>query len=1220
MRSKPTSLKLIVLFFFIVIAVRFAFYGLQTVLPVYLHTDLNFDSHHAIYVLSSVVTLLFCFVAISGYLGDKLFGNFEAMVLGIIIFLTGLVLLVTLNISVYITLSCIGIGNSLILPNLTALLSRSHLIKPRSKTDAFFTLYYVAINIGSLLGITSFLFFLGRSNSTAAFLLSIVVLLIALGVSLSQKGMLAKFNMRVRQLINQSVAWAIGFIVVAVWVFSYALRNSLAVYLLFVLAMVVVVALFIKEYRGSSQSERNKLFCLVALTLTALVFFIPFWQSWNLTNYLILYSTDYRLFGFEITPDFFRELVPFLIIIFGPILAFVYTYLGQKNKDISIPYKFAIGILIYGISFLLLAFGIYWQQQEEIISSGWVFTSYVMQAIAELLVGALGLSMVAKLSPKRITGFAIGVWLTTTGVGLLIGRYLLSLIQQYNTHLTQPTKITYVYNDLFLTIGLVMSGVAVVLFFMAPYFAKYFEEGRPKSSSKNSNVLVSSISKRLSHRNLIYTFLCALVVSIALLVTLNIVSRSVYSHIEDKWLNIMKQQFKQDMSNQNLDDLRNKINLLKSTDLFSKFAVLDRNLNKLAGFGFNQQSNQSQQPMQSTIRNVKFFTFNRPLFYEMTYKPIKGSNGKIYGYYYYQSNFNHYFIPYLGLGIVCLILIFLSYGLMRLLFKSDLKKEFSKFNLFINHIESITNNLSQFTSLPQIETSTSSAEEKKINQIISRLIEQINHSQQEIERITQQVEKQKSQAQLSKVAAQVAHDIRSPLTALNSLLAQADDLPKQQRLMMRNAAQRINDIANNLLAKYKQPDDKQNINEQAGDMEPCLIYPVIDQVVSEKRQVLDNNQSLEFQVSNRQALMSYAKVNRAELARVISNLINNALEATTSTEGLIRVTLTADHNQLKVAIADNGPGLSEDKLNTILSGDQCITSTKPGGYGMGISHAQETLNRFGATFNMRSTEGQGTTVELIFQSIPAPLWIARELTIYPQDTIVILDDDQSMLDAWDRFFTDYARELAQITIKHFTNGRQCIEYLQQIEQPYQVLLLADYELIKQGVNGLDVVEVTDLPRSILVTSHYENVETVKRAILWGTYILPKELSSSVQLVIQDEPLARPHVETADLVLLEDNREFAQAVKYLYRFKGEGSRLTIYQTPYELLYYLPNYSRSTPICLDYQLGCPVNGLDIAQILYQKGYSNLYLATGFSMNPDELPSYIQLIKDKMDITYL
>lgn len=489
-----------------------------------------------------------------------------------------------------------------------------------------------------------------------------------------------------------------------------------------------------------------------------------------------------------------------------------------------------------------------------------------------------------------------------------------------------------------------------------------------------------------------------------------------------------------------------------------------------------------------------------------------------------------------------------------------------------------------------------------------------------------ELEKERWQA-YSKIATQVAHDIRSPLTALNALLEEADELPEKQRLMMRNAAQRINDIANNLLAEYKQPEGQQTQGESPGQIEPCLIYPIIDQVVSEKRQVLDNNQSLEFEVADRQAMMSYAKVNRAELARVISNLVNNALEATDSAEGLIQITLAVNNDQLMITITDNGPGMSEEQLQQVLNPEQTTQSTKAQGHGIGIAHAQETLKRFGAEFDMHSSLGEGTTAKLILKAIQPPLWIARELMIYPQDTVIILDDDQSMHDAWRRFLAHYPDQLSEVAIQHFTEAQACIDAIRQLDRPYQTLLLSDYELMKQSMSGLDVVQATQLPRSVLVTSHYNNDAIIKRAILLGTYVLPKELSASVQLAVQNEPLTPPQVEPADLVLLEDNKGFARSVNFLYKKRGQGSRLTCYRTSYELIYHLSCYSQDTPICLDYQYECPhtgmtlpVNGLDVAKILHQRGFTTLYLATGFKMNPEDMPEYIQLIEDKMDITYL
>lgn len=495
------------------------------------------------------------------------------------------------------------------------------------------------------------------------------------------------------------------------------------------------------------------------------------------------------------------------------------------------------------------------------------------------------------------------------------------------------------------------------------------------------------------------------------------------------------------------------------------------------------------------------------------------------------------------------------------------------------------------------------------------------------ERKKREQELQETKDKMVKTAVQLAHDIRSPASALNAIACQTEDLPQQQRQLIRNAAQRINDIANNLLAEYKQPEGQQTQGKPQGHIEPCLIYPIIDQVVSEKRQVLDNNQSLEFEVADRQAMMCYAKVNRAKLARVISNLVNNALEATDSAEGLIQITLAINNDHLMITITDNGPGMSEKQLQQVLNPAQTTQSTKAQGHGIGIAHAQETLKRLGAEFDMQSTLGEGTTAELILKAIQPPLWMARELTVYPQDTVIILDDDPTMHDAWRRFLAHYQDWLGEVGIQHFTGAQACIEAINQLNQPYQTLLLADYELMKQSMNGLDVVQATQLPRSVLVTSHYNNDDIIKRAILLGTYVLPKELSVSVQLAVQDEPLTPPQVKPADLVLLEDNKAFADSIDFLYKRRGQGSHLTNYYTPYELIYHLPCYSKDTAICLDFQYDCPytgmtlpVNGLDMAYVLHQQGFTKLYLATGFKMHPENMPAYVQLAEDKMDITYL
>lgn len=75
----------------------------------------------------------------------------------------------------------------------------------------------------------------------------------------------------------------------------------------------------------------------------------------------------------------------------------------------------------------------------------------------------------------------------------------------------------------------------------------------------------------------------------------------------------------------------------------------------------------------------------------------------------------------------------------------------------------------------------------------------------------------------------------------------------------------------------------------------------------------------------------------------------------------------------------------------------------------------------------------------------------------------------------------------------------------------------------------------------------------------------------------------------DLVLVEDNKEFAQVLGFLYRKNGKN--VNIYHTPDAFLEKLDFYPKHTKICTDYDLSCSITGIDLAEILHQKGYCNL-----------------------------
>ncbi len=141
--------------------------------------------------------------------------------------------------------------------------------------------------------------------------------------------------------------------------------------------------------------------------------------------------------------------------------------------------------------------------------------------------------------------------------------------------------------------------------------------------------------------------------------------------------------------------------------------------------------------------------------------------------------------------------------------------------------------------------------------------------------------------QLSELAQQVSHDIRSPLSALNMMLMDLKELPEQKRVIVRSALQRINDISNSLLEKCKgqavigstqsSPSPAAGISVEATEV--VLLSSLLDELLSEKRIQFREKVDVRIEGDLTKAYGYFSSVNATELKRVLSNLINNSIEA-----------------------------------------------------------------------------------------------------------------------------------------------------------------------------------------------------------------------------------------------------------------------------------------------------------------------------------------------------
>ncbi|MDF2529429.1 MAG: kinD [Gammaproteobacteria bacterium] len=474
------------------------------------------------------------------------------------------------------------------------------------------------------------------------------------------------------------------------------------------------------------------------------------------------------------------------------------------------------------------------------------------------------------------------------------------------------------------------------------------------------------------------------------------------------------------------------------------------------------------------------------------------------------------------------------------------------------------------------------------------------------DRLLDHIKQAKKIDEMGKLAIQVAHDIRSPAAAIMMLSKECITLPEDQRIALREAASRVQDIANNLLTEYQE-------NIETHNVDSLMVYPVISSLISEKRAQY-RNQFVSFNLEVEGSYFSHIKVNSQEFKRLISNIINNSIEASGSSQDTsVHIKITTAMNSVIITIVDNGPGISTEVLNKLKAGEIC--STKPGGNGLGLKQAHEFVNRYGGHFAIDSSPN-GVKINLDFELEATPCWLADQINFYANGEIIVLDDDITIHGAWKRRFENWLGLYPELKISYFNNAKAGLKYMESLSayEAKNALLLSDYEFIGQDLTGLDVIEEIKKLKNIeciLVTSYYELSAIIKRAILINTKILPKTLAPEVTLGPYTVRELVPEA-NADVIVLEDQKELASVLQFLAKSKDKNICFCI--NPYELFRKLVNYPKNIPICLDYDLKLPVTGLDIAKVLHSNGFINLNLATCYLLNKAELPEYLHLLSDK------
>jgi signal transduction histidine kinase len=210
---------------------------------------------------------------------------------------------------------------------------------------------------------------------------------------------------------------------------------------------------------------------------------------------------------------------------------------------------------------------------------------------------------------------------------------------------------------------------------------------------------------------------------------------------------------------------------------------------------------------------------------------------------------------------------------------------------------------------------------------------------------------------LTELAKQVAHDIRSPVMALRTLAEAGQEFSTDKQVLLKNTADRIQRIAEDILFQSKIP--------TKAKLDGCQPHAAIAEIVGEMKVRFPRQ---DFLFEDAQAIKTLVlPLDKTVFQRIISNLLQNAVDASQPNNSAILVQLSVRGSQSIILVTDRGSGITEENLAKVGQGN---FSTKQEGSGLGISYVRDQLNKVGGSFTLLSKPGIGTQVQLRIPFIP----------------------------------------------------------------------------------------------------------------------------------------------------------------------------------------------------------------------------------------------------------
>jgi POT family proton-dependent oligopeptide transporter len=436
---------------------------MRALLVLYLVNSLNYSDGDALHIYAIYTGLVYLTPIIGGYLADKYLGTQKTIFIGGITMMLGHFLMVFPDL-LFLAMGLLIIGNGYFKPNISTLLGR--LYKDNDvRRDSGFSIFYIGINLGAFLAPL----IVGYVGETISW---------HYGFAIAGFGMLAgliQFYLGQNKIIKEDVSkktkrlnfedWKsitfLSLINIPIILLIFEINDFINAYLyqLLSLSFLLVILLFLKQKNkiNINKNDIKKVSYIGILSLFVIFFWVGFEQAGGSLTLYASNSVDRNLFGFIIPASFFQSINPLIIILLGPLIANFWLKIDNSDHKINTSQKMGIGLILLSAGFFLIMYVN--NSSDSSISLWWLVGVYFLHTLGELCLSPIGLSMVTKVSPKKIASLMMGCWFLSAAIANYSAGKLPSILQKSNL-------------DLFTFLTIMSLTAGIVLISIAPFMEK----------------------------------------------------------------------------------------------------------------------------------------------------------------------------------------------------------------------------------------------------------------------------------------------------------------------------------------------------------------------------------------------------------------------------------------------------------------------------------------------------------------------------------------------------------------------------------------------------------------------------------------------------------------------------------------------------------------------------------------------------------------------------